>query len=59
MSPSAAKLTFFAIAWFVIFGTDGDVVTAVPFGILVGVLVTLFVAAAQALQLERVLARLD
>jgi hypothetical protein len=50
MSNDAAKLTGLAIAWFVIFGADADVLPAVPLGILVGVLATIFVSVAQLLR---------
>lgn len=59
MSSEGLRLTVVAIAWFVIFGRDGDVLMAVPLGMLVGILVTIFVAAAQSLQQALAAARLS
>ena len=45
--PKMAQLTGIVVTAIVVFGTDADVFTAVPLGILAGALATFFVALAE------------
>ena len=42
--PLVAKLTALAVTSIIVFGTDSDVLRAVPLGLLAGVLTTTFAA---------------
>jgi hypothetical protein len=48
--PKVAQLTGMIVTAIVVFGTDVDVFTAVPLGILAGALSTFFVALAESRQ---------
>jgi hypothetical protein len=47
--PAIAKLTALTVTAIIVFGTDSDVLRAVPLGLLAGVLATTFVALADRL----------
>jgi hypothetical protein len=44
MPDSVAKLTATVVTWIVVFGTDGDVLRAVPLGLFAGILAATLVA---------------
>ena len=50
--PVVAKLTALAVTSIIVFGTDSDVLRAVPLGLLAGVLTTAFVALIDNLQAQ-------
>ena len=52
--PKVAQLTGMIVTAIVVFGTDMDVLTAVPLGILAGAMATFFMAAAENRQAVKV-----
>jgi hypothetical protein len=50
MPNNVAKLTAVVVTSLIVFGTDGDILRAVPLGLFAGILATSFIAMADALQ---------
>jgi hypothetical protein len=50
--PVVAKLTALAVTSIIVFGTDSDVLRAVPLGLFAGILTTVFVTLIDSLQAE-------
>lgn len=50
--PTVAKLTALVVTSTIVFGTDSDVLRAVPLGLLAGVLTTTFVTLIDSIQAQ-------